>query len=175
MDLTAKARARPVCLLSTSVQSLQVAGFGFILLTGQLHTPFLLLFPGPSNSKAPQAAGVSTQARGETCLVLGWLIPSAAVLSFPSLILWMLSKLPVLLVLEQPQSFSLPQLPRMPISHQGRQTHAGDPSPVPKAPSPMGHKSPAGPSLTKPAAPDNRKQLKASFQPCGIFSFTTPT
>lgn len=50
MDLIASARA--VCPLSTSVQSLQVAGFGFPLLMGELHTPFLLLFPGPSNCKA---------------------------------------------------------------------------------------------------------------------------
>lgn len=54
MDLTAKARARAVCLLSTSVQSLQVAGFGFILLTGQLHTPFLLLFLGLPTLRLPK-------------------------------------------------------------------------------------------------------------------------
>lgn len=48
MDPTATARA--VSLLSTSVHSLQVAGFGFILLTGQQHAPFLLPFPGPSKA-----------------------------------------------------------------------------------------------------------------------------
>lgn len=43
MDLIARARA--LCLPSTSVQSLQVPGLGFLLLMGQPHIPFLLLCP----------------------------------------------------------------------------------------------------------------------------------
>lgn len=91
MDLTATARA--VSQLSTSVHSLQVAGFGFILLTGQRHTPFLLPW-------AFQLQGFLLLKLQE-CLYRQEVRPGSSLLlqSFPSLILWMLSKMPVLLVL----------------------------------------------------------------------------
>lgn len=90
MGLTA--RARLVRLLSSGVQPLQVPGLRFLLPMRLLHAPsfplpLVLLIVGPCRGLLLPRLQEPADARGETWPILGWLIPSAAILSLPSLIL----------------------------------------------------------------------------------------